>query len=94
MDLIQRLSRKSETALSELLILPASFQGVLSSAPWFGVRVGKGFRFGDIWCLVIFPSGNILGPGRDFQIWPLLEEGVRTANLCGLGHSAKDTGDF
>ena len=55
MDLIQRLSRKSETALSELLMFPESSQGVLSSASWFGVRVGKGFRFGDIWCLVIGP---------------------------------------
>lgn len=32
-DLIQRLSRKSEIALSELLMLPASSEVVLSAAP-------------------------------------------------------------
>lgn len=54
MDLIQRLSRKSETALSELLTLPASSEVVLSAAPYFGVGMGKRFHSGDI-CLVIGP---------------------------------------
>lgn len=54
MDLIQRLSRKSETALSELLTLPASSEVVLSAAPYFGVGMEKRFHSGDI-CLVIGP---------------------------------------
>lgn len=52
-DLTERLSRKSETALSELLQLSAHSKVVLSSAPWVGVGIEKGFHFGDICCLVI-----------------------------------------
>lgn len=52
-DLTERLSRKSETVLSELLQLPAHSKVVLSSAPWVGVGVGKGLHFGDICYLVI-----------------------------------------
>lgn len=45
-DLTERLSRKSETVLSELLQLPARSKVVLSSAPWVGVGVGKGLHLG------------------------------------------------
>lgn len=45
-DLKERLSRKSETVLSELLQLPARSKVVLSSAPWVGVGVGKGLHLG------------------------------------------------
>lgn len=32
----------------------------------------------------------MLGPGRDVQIWPLLGEGVRIANLCCLWTLSKE----
>ena len=43
----ERLSRKSETAFSELLQLPASSEMVLSFAARLGLGVGKAFHSGD-----------------------------------------------